>query len=210
MQDALLDNYQRSLALALTDPLTSVYNRRYLMAHLDELMARTAEGHAGPGLLMLDIDYFKRVNDTYGHVAGDAVLREVANRIQRHVRGFDLVARYGGEEFVVVMPDTGLPVATMVAERLRNVMADKPVTFDGAGEIGVTVSIGIAVARDGGDTAAALLQRADKALYGAKASGRNCVYSSVVEALPIPEPATAGAPRRRGRKKAALGESGHD
>jgi two-component system, cell cycle response regulator len=213
MQDGLLDNYQRSLALALTDPLTSVYNRRYLMAHLDELMMRTADGHAGPGLLMLDIDYFKRVNDTHGHVAGDAVLRDVAGRIQRNVRGFDLVARYGGEEFVVVMPDTGLPVATMVAERLRNMVADKPVALgDGGGDVSVTVSIGIAVAREGGDTAAQLLQRADKALYGAKASGRNCVYSSVVEALPMPVPerTTAGVPRARRKKKAALGEIGHD
>jgi two-component system, cell cycle response regulator len=176
-------------------------------------MMRTADGHAGPGLLMLDIDYFKRVNDTHGHVAGDAVLRDVAGRIQRNVRGFDLVARYGGEEFVVVMPDTGLPVATMVAERLRNMVADKPVALgDGGGDVSVTVSIGIAVAREGGDTAAQLLQRADKALYGAKASGRNCVYSSVVEALPIPVPerTTAGVPRARRKKKAALGESGHD
>jgi two-component system cell cycle response regulator len=216
MQDGLLDNYQRSLALALIDPLTSVYNRRYLMAHLDELMSRTAEGHAGPSLLMLDIDYFKRVNDTHGHAGGDAVLRDVAARIQRHVRGFDLVARFGGEEFVVVMPDTGLPVATMVAERLRNMIGDEPVTQgDGAPAISVTVSIGIAVSREsGGDSATALLQRADKALYGAKASGRNCVYSSVVEALPMPEPVTAGAPSsapsRRRTKKAALGESGHD
>src|SRR5713226_2670443 len=176
-----------------------------------EDLPRPAKGLAGPGLLMLDIDYFKRVNDTHGHAAGDVVLRDLASRIQRNVRGFDLVARYGGEEFVVVMPDTGLPVATMVAERLRNVIAEKPVTLgEGAGEIGVTISIGIAVTREGGDSATALLQRADKALYGAKASGRNCVYSSVVEALPMPAPATAGAPRRRGRKKAALGESGHD
>jgi two-component system cell cycle response regulator len=162
---------------------------------------------------MLDIDYFKRVNDTHGHAAGDAVLRDVAGRIQRHVRGFDLVARYGGEEFVVVMPDTGLPVATMVAERLRNMVADKPAALGDGREVSVTVSIGIAVAREsGGDTAAQLLQRADKALYGAKASGRNCVYSSVVEALPMPVPerATAGAPRGRRKKKAALGESGHD
>ncbi|HEX7969768.1 MAG TPA: PleD family two-component system response regulator [Stellaceae bacterium] len=188
LQDRLVDNYQRRLKLALTDSLTGLSNRRYLMAHLDELMSRTADGHGGPGVLMLDIDYFKRVNDTHGHTAGDAVLREVASRIARHVRGFDLVARYGGEEFVVVMPDTGLPVATIVAERLRNVIAEKPITLDGGdGEANVTVSIGIAVAREGGDTAAALLQRADKALYGAKASGRNCVYSSIVETLPIPQ-----------------------
>src|SRR6266849_6265467 len=199
-----LPRLAKGLDLGATDYIVRPIDR-------NELMTRTAEGHAGPGLLMLDIDYFKRVNDTHGHAAGDVVLRDLASRIQRNVRGFDLVARYGGEEFVVVMPDTGLPVATMVAERLRNVIAEKPVTLgEGAGEIGVTISIGIAVTREGGDSATALLQRADKALYGAKASGRNCVYSSVVEALPMPAPATAGAPRRRGRKKAALGESGHD
>jgi two-component system, cell cycle response regulator len=134
---------------------------------------------------MLDIDYFKRVNDTHGHTAGDAVLREIAARLARHVRGFDLVARYGGEEFVVVMPDTPLPVASMVAERLRSVVADKPVHVEGTGEISVTVSIGIAPARETGDQAAAILQRADKALYGAKAGGRNCVVSA------MPEVATA-------------------
>jgi two-component system, cell cycle response regulator len=187
LQDRLHDNYQRSLALALTDSLTGVYNRRYLMAHLDGLMVRAAEGHGGPGLLMLDLDYFKRINDTHGHSAGDAVLREVASRVARHVRGFDLVARYGGEEFVVVMPETGLPVATMVAERLRNVIAAKPISLgEGAGEVQVTVSVGIAVTREGGDSVSALLQRADKALYGAKASGRNCVFSSIAETMPMP------------------------
>src|SRR5690242_7402490 len=186
LQDRLQDNYQRSLALMLTDSLTGLYNRRYLLAHLDGLMARAAENAQGPALLMVDIDYFKRVNDTHGHTAGDAVLREIAARLARHVRGFDLVARYGGEEFVVVMPDTPLPVASMVAERLRSVVADKPVQLDhGAGEISVTVSIGIAPARETGDQAAAILQRADKALYGAKARGRNCVVSAMPEVASI-------------------------
>jgi two-component system, cell cycle response regulator len=186
LQDRLQDNYQRSLALALTDSLTGLYNRRYLMAHLDGLMARAAEGAQGPGVLMLDIDYFKRVNDGHGHPAGDAVLREVASRIARHVRGFDLVARYGGEEFVVVMPETPLAVAAMVAERLRNVIADKPIALgEGMGEIEVTISVGIAVAREGGDSATAMLQRSDKALYEAKGRGRNCVAGSVAEILPV-------------------------
>jgi two-component system, cell cycle response regulator len=186
MQDRLQDNYQRSLALALTDSLTGLYNRRYLMAHLDGLMARATEGTLGPAVLMLDIDFFKRVNDTYGHAAGDAVLREVAGRIARHLRGFDLVARYGGEEFVVVMPETPLPVASMVAERLRGVIANKLVALgEEAGDITVTISIGIALAREGGDSPMALLQRADKALYEAKARGRNCVAGSVTEILPM-------------------------
>jgi two-component system cell cycle response regulator len=186
LQDQLQDNYQRSLALALTDSLTGLYNRRYLLAHLEGLMARAAEGAQGPAMLMLDIDYFKRVNDGHGHASGDAVLREVAGRIARHVRSFDLVARYGGEEFVVVMPETQLAVAAMVAERLRNVVAAKPIALvEGQGEINVTISIGIAVTREGGDSAAAMLQRADKALYEAKGRGRNCVAGSMAEILPV-------------------------
>ena len=186
LQDRLQDNYQRSLALALTDSLTGLYNRRYLLAHLDGLMVRAAAGAQGPALLMLDIDFFKRVNDSYGHAAGDAVLREVASRIARHVRGFDLVARYGGEEFVVVMPETQLAVAAMVAERLRNVVASKPIALcEGLGELDLTISVGIAVTREGGDSAAAMLQRADKALYEAKARGRNCVAGSMSEILPV-------------------------
>lgn len=188
LQDRLQDNYQRSLALALTDSLTGLYNRRYLMAHLDGLMARAADGAQGPSLLMLDIDHFKQVNDTHGHAAGDAVLREVASRIARNVRGFDLVARYGGEEFVVVMPDTSLSVASMVAERLRTMVAAKPISLcDDEGEIDATISVGIAAAREGGDSATQLLQRADKALYAAKGRGRNCVVSSVSETLPMPQ-----------------------
>jgi two-component system, cell cycle response regulator len=194
LQDRLQDNYQRSLALALTDSLTGLYNRRYLMAHLEGLLARAAEGAQGPAVLMIDIDFFKRVNDTYGHPAGDAVLREVASRIARHVRGFDLVARYGGEEFVVVMPETPLPVASMVAERLRSTVAGKAITLgDGAGDLKTTISIGIAITREGGDSATALLQRADKALYQAKAGGRNCVAGSVAEILPISAPVAVAA-----------------
>ena len=186
LQDRLQDNYQRSLALALTDSLTGLYNRRYLLAHLDGLMVRAAEGAQGPAMLMLDLDFFKRVNDEHGHAAGDAVLREVAGRIARHVRNFDLVARYGGEEFVVVMPETQLAVAAMVAERLRTVIANKPIMLgDGLGEISVTISVGIAVTREGGDNATAMLQRADKALYEAKGRGRNCVAGSMAEILPV-------------------------
>jgi two-component system cell cycle response regulator len=186
LQDRLQDNYQRSLALALTDSLTGLYNRRYLMAHLDGLMARAAEKTEGPSVLMLDIDFFKRVNDNYGHPAGDAVLREVASRIARHVRAFDLVARYGGEEFVVVMPETPLAIAAMVGERLRNVVAAKPIALgDGQGELEMTISVGIAIAREGGDSPTAVLQRADKALYEAKGRGRNCVAGSIAEILPV-------------------------
>jgi len=179
LQDRLQENYQKSLALALTDGLTGLYNRRYLAAHLDGLFAGIGEStqHAqGPALLLFDIDWFKRVNDTHGHAAGDAVLKEVAGRVLRHVRGFDLVARYGGEEFVVVMPETPLPVALVVAERIRSVIADKPIEV---GEprvaLPITISVGVAMTRSAGETPASLLRRADEALYAAKNGGRNCL-----------------------------------
>ena len=179
LQDRLQENYQKSLSLALTDSLTGLYNRRYLTAHLDGLMARLAEGAGmGPAVLLLDIDWFKRVNDTYGHAAGDAVLRELSARVSRHLRPFDLVARYGGEEFVVVLPETPQRVAEGVAERLRTVMAETPISIgEPPVELTVTISIGLAVPQGTDETTATLLRRADEALYAAKAGGRNRVVS---------------------------------
>ncbi len=191
LQDRLHDNYQRSLSLALTDGLTGLYNRRYLSVHLDGLVARAAEGGTGPALLMLDIDWFKRVNDTYGHAAGDAVLREVTARVSRHVRPFDLFARYGGEEFVVVLPETPQREAEAVAERLRMVVAEAPFEIgDPVVKSAVTISIGLAVTNDARETSASLLRRADAALYAAKAAGRNRVVSYAAE---LQEPAGAVA-----------------
>ncbi|HKR19630.1 MAG TPA: PleD family two-component system response regulator [Stellaceae bacterium] len=177
VQDRLQENYQKSLSLALTDGLTGLYNRRYLSAHLESLLPSVADGAKGPGLLMFDLDFFKRVNDTHGHAAGDAVLREVAARVARNVRAFDLVSRYGGEEFVVVLPETPLPVAVVVAERLRAVVAEKPVAVGDGTEINVSISVGVAVTRDATETTASLMRRADEALYAAKAHGRNCVMT---------------------------------
>jgi two-component system cell cycle response regulator len=126
-------------------------------------------------VLVLDIDYFKSVNDTYGHDAGDEVLREFAVRIRKSIRGIDLACRHGGEEFVVVMPETDLAVATMVAERLRRRIASEPFQIEGgARAIEVTISIGIA-ALSTADSAASVLKRADQALYRAKRDGRNRV-----------------------------------
>ncbi len=178
LQDRLQENYRKSLSLALTDGLTGLYNRRYLSVHLDGLLARLSDGATGPSLLLIDIDWFKRVNDTHGHAAGDAVLRELTVRIARYVRTFDLFARYGGEEFVVVLPETDRRVAEGVAERLRMVVAETPFHVDEASvDLPVTISIGLAVTADARETPDSLLRRADEALYAAKAAGRNRVVS---------------------------------
>ena len=124
---------------------------------------------------MLDIDYFKSINDTHGHDAGDEVLREFALRIRKSIRGIDLACRYGGEEFVVVMPETDVGVATMVAERLRRRIESEPFAIQqGARAVQVTISIGIAGVTDG-ESAASAIKRADQALYRAKRDGRNRV-----------------------------------
>ena len=178
LQDRLNDNYQRSLSLALTDELTGLYNRRYLLAHLDELVARVSRDGLDAAVLLVDIDHFKQVNDTYGHAAGDDVLRELAARATNTVRSVDLVARLGGEEFVVVMPETGPAIAVVVGERLRLAIANEPFTIRASGErLLITVSIGITSAIAGGDDRDRLLKRADDALYRAKAEGRNRVVA---------------------------------
>jgi len=175
-QDRLQATFLRHLSMALTDSLTGLHNRRYLSSHLDSLMGRMSDSEKPVSLLMIDVDHFKKVNDTYGHGAGDEVLREVGQRILRNIRGFDLAVRFGGEEFVVVMPDTPISVALGVAERLCEKMAEEPVHIsDSQDKIAVTLSIGVAECRDGGDDGERLLKRADEALYEAKKAGRNRV-----------------------------------
>lgn len=177
-QDRLRANYEQSLSMALTDPLTSVFNRRYVTAHLPRLLDRSIDNNKPVSALMFDIDHFKVVNDTFGHAVGDEVLREVAVRSSMNLRNFDLVARLGGEEFVVILPDTGAEMALAVAERLRCLIADTPFKVSApVGEIRVTVSIGVAVSGWVGDTPDALLRRADAALYEAKRAGRNRVVA---------------------------------
>jgi two-component system cell cycle response regulator len=176
LQDRLEESYQRSLSLALTDELTGLYNRRYLFAHLDELLGRVRKDGISIAILMFDIDHFKHVNDTYGHAAGDDVLRELASRTTNSVRSVDLVARLGGEEFVVVMPETDLGIAAGVAERLRAAVAREMFTISADGtRLPVTISIGVTAATACDDERDTMLKRADVALYTAKARGRNCV-----------------------------------
>ncbi len=176
-QDRLRANYHRTLELAVTDPLTGVYNRRYVTHHLETIMRRGRDGATRFALLMLDVDHFKAVNDTYGHDAGDEVLKEFANRITHCVRTADLVARFGGEEFVVVMPDTDLNTATRVAERVRARIAKMPIAGKGTGApIPLTCSIGVTVAYPDEKPEVAI-KRADEALYAAKQGGRDRVIT---------------------------------
>ena len=174
--ERLRDNVQMSIEMAITDALTGLFNRRYMESHLGTLIEQAASRGKPLATLIIDIDYFKAINDTHGHDAGDDVLRDFALRIKRSIRGIDLACRYGGEEFVLVMPETDMAVAAMVAERLRRCIAGEPFAIQqGAKTIPVTISIGIAALRGKEDTAAGLLKRADQALYRAKRDGRNRV-----------------------------------
>jgi two-component system cell cycle response regulator len=175
--DFLRDNLDHSLGLAVKDQLTGLHNRRYMDSQMETLMAQsTAPGGESTALLILDIDHFKRINDTYGHDVGDEVLREFAQRLAANVRAVDLPVRQGGEEFVVLMPNTGLADAAHIAERVREIVAGAPFSAKGGTEqLNVTISIGAAVTLGPGDTALALIKRADEALYEAKSSGRNRV-----------------------------------
>jgi two-component system cell cycle response regulator len=176
--DHLRDNVQNSIEMAITDALTGLHNRRYMESHLATLAEQAVSRGKPLALMMLDIDYFKSINDSHGHDAGDDVLREFAVRIRKSIRGIDLACRYGGEEFVIVMPETDLHVAGMVAERLRRSIAGEPFAINkGEGRIDVTISIGLATLESKGEAVADVLKRADKALYRAKHDGRNRVVS---------------------------------
>jgi two-component system, cell cycle response regulator len=173
--ERLRDNVQLSIEMAITDALTGLYNRRYMETHVGTLVDQAISRGKPLAVLILDIDYFKSINDTHGHDAGDNVLQDFATRIRKSIRGIDLACRYGGEEFVVVMPETDMAVATMVAERLRRRIASEPFPIQkGTRMIEVTISIGIA-ALGPNDDAAAVIKRADQALYRAKRDGRNRV-----------------------------------
>ena len=176
--ERLRDNVQMSIEAAITDALTGLHNRRYMETHLNSLVEQAASRGKPIAVLLLDIDYFKAINDTHGHDAGDDVLREFALRIRKSIRNIDLACRYGGEEFVIVMPETDTGVAAMVGERLRRSIAGEPFPVQqGMKLLNVTLSIGIAALNGAGDSAPALLKRADQALYRAKRDGRNRVVA---------------------------------
>jgi two-component system cell cycle response regulator len=176
--DFLRKNLDHSLELAVTDQLTGLHNRRYMVGQLEALVARAKRGGDPVGALMIDIDHFKKINDNFGHDIGDEVLREFAVRLASNVRAIDLPCRFGGEEFVVIMPDTPLFAAERIAERIRLHVAGSPFRV-GAGKdlLTVTISIGVAATLGEADTPEALLKRADAAVYEAKSLGRNKVIA---------------------------------
>ena len=176
--DFLRNNLDHSLELAVTDQLTGLHNRRYMTGQLGALVNRAVRGGEPVAALMIDIDHFKKINDSFGHDIGDEVLREFAVRLASNVRAVDLPCRYGGEEFMVIMPDTRLSDAERIAERIRLHVAGSPFRVAGGSELlTVTISIGVASTLGPGDHAEALLKRADEAVYEAKAAGRNKVIA---------------------------------
>jgi two-component system, cell cycle response regulator len=174
--DFLRHRLEESVEQSITDSLTGLHNRRYLEMHLKTLVNESLETGRSLSVLVVDIDHFKHVNDTYGHDGGDSVLREFSERFRRNTRGIDLAGRLGGEEFLIIMPDTELARGFQVAERLRACIAADEFQI-GQQRLRVTASVGVAALEGTSDTSEALFKRADKALYAAKRSGRNRVVA---------------------------------
>ncbi|MCH2456928.1 MAG: PleD family two-component system response regulator [Henriciella sp.] len=177
--EILRNRVDRGLELSVIDQLTGLYNRRYMNNQLSLWMKRSSMGGTPLSVVSVDIDHFKKVNDVYGHEAGDRVLKEFAERIMANVRPKDIVCRPGGEEFLVIMPETGGDLACSAAERIRRAIAAE--AFDGgtrsSSALEVTVSAGVATFQGDEDTIADMMRRADDALYKAKSAGRNQVKS---------------------------------
>jgi diguanylate cyclase (GGDEF)-like protein len=179
--------------LAMFDPLTELFNRRGFMDLAEREIARARRAGLPCGVLMMDLDHFKRVNDEFGHIAGDRVLAEFAAVVKRAVRTEDLAGRYGGEEFCAVLPGTQLEVAIMIANRLRAAVSERPL---GGIPRAITVSIGVVVCHpDSSSTLDAAIARADEALYRAKQAGRNRVVGLEYAAAAVRSAAPQGAER---------------
>ena len=164
-----LNNY------AITDPLVNIYNRRHFLELAEDLLPRIAAQNEQVSVLMIDLDHFKRINDTYGHTVGDQVLQMFGNDCRQFIRGQDILARFGGEEFVIMLPKVGLMQAYQIAERLRAEIEEK-ILYIAEYSIQITISIGVAcIIPDANSQVTDLIERADKAVYQAKQNGRNRV-----------------------------------
>jgi two-component system cell cycle response regulator len=180
LQAALLQAHGALQFEAAHDPLTMVWNRGAIMGFLMGELERSRRSNNSLGVIMADVDHFKKINDTYGHLIGDIVLKEVGLRLSTALRSYDFVGRYGGEEFLIIVPGCDALNLLVTAERLRHCIADRVVDTD-AGSVPVTLSLGIVAAQDGEQElmdGEALLRAADEALYAAKAGGRNRVKAA--------------------------------
>lgn len=176
-QDKLENIFHKELyRMAVTDPLTSIYNKRFFLERVEEEFAHATRGKQSLSLIMMDIDHFKQVNDQNGHLMGDFVLQEIAELIMKMIRGGDIFARYGGEEFVLLLRQTDLPSAAGLAERIRKTIEAHAFRQDGL-TLKITISMGVATYTPECLNARALIQEADRYLYEAKQSGRNRVCS---------------------------------
>ncbi|GAB4260425.1 MAG: hypothetical protein Kow0092_09270 [Deferrisomatales bacterium] len=171
----ILRDITEEFLLATTDPLTRIYNRRYMSEFLSKEAERCRRMGRTFSVVIVDVDDFKRVNDSYGHASGDRVLQAVVQRLQASTREYDIVGRYGGEEFVVIMPEIDREVAAGVADRVRRCLEREPVDLGGGLEVAVTASFGVAAYGRDGTSPEDLLVRADKRLYRAKREGKNRV-----------------------------------
>ncbi len=168
--------YTKTSELATTDGLTGLLNRRAFMERLNEEAGRSSRYEHYFSFLLLDIDHFKRINDTYGHPAGDAVLKSLAQTLKRQVRTVDIVGRYGGEEFAIILSETDSTGAKLVGNRIRGLVSKMPFSLPDGNNIGLTVSIGISIYPSCSTNVDLLIEKADNALYSAKREGRNKVY----------------------------------
>lgn len=171
-QESLITSRDRFRLLATRDPLTGLWNRRSIHQIFKDELASAAQSERTTGVLLVDLDFFKKVNDTHGHLAGDFVLQETSRRLRKALRTYDSVGRYGGEEFLIVVPGATESEACELAERLRSAVERKPVRV-GENQIRITLSIGVAIASPREQSPAGVLERADAALYDAKKFGRN-------------------------------------
>jgi diguanylate cyclase (GGDEF)-like protein len=174
LQLARVTLYQQAESLAVTDALTGLFVRRHFLERAGEEVTRSARHGLPCTLLMVDLDHFKQKNDTYGHLVGDVVLRDVAKLLAKNLREVDLIARYGGEEFVLMLIETGPNQALPIAQRLAQLVAVHPIrAYDEL--LTQTISVGMAAFPEHGATLEELIERADQALYQAKGQGRNRV-----------------------------------
>jgi len=174
-EDALLKSEALLREQSVRDHLTGLFNRRYMEETLERELLRASRKQLSLGIIMLDVDDFKRFNDTCGHAAGDAILRELGNLLLKQVRGEDIPCRYGGDEFLIVLPDASRAVTFERAELICEYAEQFHLQFEGQTLEAVTLSLGVAVFPENGSTSAAILKAADDALYRAKREGRGRV-----------------------------------